>query len=79
MRSKYDWNVTTEPQTFLSGRPQNLTIGRALGGSSMLNGMMFDRGSPSDYDMWEQLGNPGWGWKGMLPYFKKVCLASDLS
>ncbi|RPB12805.1 alcohol oxidase [Morchella conica CCBAS932] len=71
MRSKYDWNVTTEPQMFLSGRPQNLAIGRALGGSSMLNGMMFDRGSPSDYDMWEQLGNPGWGWKGILPYFKK--------
>ncbi|KAG0126609.1 GMC oxidoreductase-domain-containing protein [Tuber indicum] len=71
MRSVYDWNITTEPQIYLSGRRQNLPIGKALGGSSMLNGMMFDRGSPSDYDMWEDLGNPGWGWAGLLPYFKK--------
>jgi len=34
--------------------------------------MMFDRGAPGDYDMWEDLGNPGWGWAGLLPYFKKV-------
>lgn len=73
MGSVYDWNITTEPQIFLTGHRQSLTIGRALGGSSMLNGMMFDRGSPSDYDMWEELGNKGWGWKGLLPYFKKVC------
>ncbi|PWW76307.1 GMC oxidoreductase [Tuber magnatum] len=71
MRSVYDWNITTEPQIYLSGRRQNLPIGKALGGSSMLNGMMFDRGAPSDYDMWEDLGNPGWGWAGLLPYFKK--------
>lgn len=72
VRTVYDWNVTTEPQMFLSGRRQNLTIGRVLGGSSTINGMMFDRGSPSDYDMWEDLGNEGWGWKGLLPYFRKV-------
>lgn len=70
--SIYDWNMTTEPQMFLGGRRQNLTIGKALGGSSLLNGMMFDRGSPGDYDMWEELGNEGWGWKDLLPYFKKV-------
>lgn len=64
--------MTTEPQMFLAGRHQSLTIGRALGGSSLLNGMMFDRGSPGDYDMWEELGNEGWGWKDLLPYFKKV-------
>lgn len=72
MHTAYDWNMTTEPQMFLAGRHQNLTIGRALGGSSLLNGMMFDRGSPGDYDMWEELGNKGWGWKDLLPYFKKV-------
>jgi len=72
MRSVYDWNITTEPQIYLKGKPQNLPIGKALGGSSLLNGMMFDRGAPGDYDMWEDLGNPGWGWAGLLPYFKKV-------
>ncbi|CUS12576.1 unnamed protein product [Tuber aestivum] len=71
MRTVYDWNITTEPQIYLNGRGQSLFIGKALGGSSMLNGMMFDRGAPGDYDMWEDLGNPGWGWDGLLPYFKK--------
>ena len=71
-RSIYDWNITTEPQTYLNGKSQNLPIGKALGGSSLLNGMMFDRGAPGDYDMWEDLGNPGWGWAGLLSYFKKV-------
>ena len=71
-RGIYDWNITTEPQIYLDGRQQNLPIGKALGGSSMLNSMVFDRGSPSDYDMWQDLGNEGWGWDGLLPYFKKV-------
>ena len=72
VRSIYDWNITTEPQIYLNGKSQNLPIGKALGGSSLINGMMFDRGAPGDYDMWEDLGNPGWGWAGLLPYFKKV-------
>ncbi|KAF8428992.1 hypothetical protein EV426DRAFT_583223 [Tirmania nivea] len=71
MHSKYDWNVTTVPQTHLGGRVENLPIGKVLGGSSVLNGMMFDRGSPADYDLWESLGNKGWGFKDLLPYFKK--------
>lgn len=37
-----------------------------------MNGMFFNRGSAGDYDAWEKLGNPGWGWEGLLPYFKKV-------
>ncbi|KAF8471897.1 hypothetical protein BDZ91DRAFT_790944 [Kalaharituber pfeilii] len=71
IRSKYDWNVSTVPQEFLGGRVQNLPIGKVIGGSSVLNGMMFDRGSPADYDCWEALGNVGWGWASLLPYFKK--------
>lgn len=74
MRSKYDWNITTVPQPYAGGRAQNLPLGKVLGGSSVLNGMMFDRGSPADYNLWEALGNKGWGFKGLLPYFKKVCL-----
>jgi hypothetical protein len=43
-----------------------------VGGGTVVNGMFFARGSAGDYDAWESLGNPGWGWEGLLPYFKKV-------
>ncbi|KAF2201415.1 choline dehydrogenase [Delitschia confertaspora ATCC 74209] len=43
----------------------------AVGGSSAVNGQVFDRASKADYDTWEELGNPGWGWDGLYPYFKK--------
>jgi hypothetical protein len=42
-----------------------------LGGGSIVNGMIYDRGSRADYNAWEALGNKGWGWEGMLPFFKK--------
>jgi choline dehydrogenase-like flavoprotein len=73
MRTVYDWNVPTAPQEFLgtANSVQNLTIGKVLGGSSVLNGMMFDRPSPQDIDAWEELKNPGWNWQGLLPYYKK--------
>ncbi|KAF8538469.1 GMC oxidoreductase [Trichophaea hybrida] len=73
MKTIYDWNITTVPQTFLgtANSVQNLTIGKVLGGSSVLNGMMFDRPSPQDINAWEELGNPGWNWQGLLPYYKK--------
>jgi len=43
-----------------------------VGGGTVVNGMFFARGAAADYDAWEQLGNPGWGWDGLLLYFKKV-------
>jgi choline dehydrogenase-like flavoprotein len=43
-----------------------------VGGGSILNGIVTTRGARAHYDAWEALGNPGWGWQGMLPYFKKV-------
>jgi len=46
--------------------------GKMIGGTSSMNGMFYVRGQPQDYDAWEQLGNPGWGWKDMLPCFKKM-------
>lgn len=46
--------------------------GKVLGGGSILNAMCWNRGGQDDYDAWEALGNPGWNWEGMLPYFKKV-------
>lgn len=47
--------------------------GKAIGGSSILNGLCWTRGPSSDYDGWDKLGNKGWSWNDMLPYFKKAC------
>ena len=70
--SPYDWGFWTEPQTHLGGRPLYWPRGRALGGSSSINGMVYIRGHASDYDRWSQLGLTGWGWADVLPYFRKA-------
>lgn len=70
--TRYDWNLTTVPQDHLQGRTVNLTQGHTIGGSSTINAMIFDRGMPSNYDAWAALGNEGWDFQGLLPYFKKV-------
>ncbi|KAG8527402.1 uncharacterized protein KY384_007554 [Bacidia gigantensis] len=67
----YDWRLATTPQTQLDGAARPMPQGKALGGGSILNAMCWNRGGADDYDAWEQLGNPGWGWEGMLPYFRK--------
>jgi choline dehydrogenase len=68
---KYDWNLSTVPQAYMDGNPRSIPQGRALGGGTLLNGMLWNRGGRADYDDWVQLGNPGWSWDDMLPYFKK--------
>lgn len=70
--SPYDWGFWTEPQTHLGNRPLYWPRGRALGGSSSINGMVYIRGHASDYDRWSQLGLTGWGWADVLPYFRKA-------
>nr|XP_036578897.1 choline dehydrogenase [Colletotrichum truncatum]KAF6786280.1 choline dehydrogenase [Colletotrichum truncatum] len=65
------YNVTSVPQAHLGNRTSRLRIGATVGGSSSVNGMAWDRGSIADYDSWEALGNPGWGWDTMLKYFCK--------
>ncbi|KLU90485.1 alcohol dehydrogenase [Magnaporthiopsis poae ATCC 64411] len=65
------YNVTSAPQPGLGGRSFPLRIGMAVGGGSTVNGMAWDRGSAPDYDAWEALGNAGWGWDGLLPFFRK--------
>ena len=67
------WPYTSEPQTQLSNRRSPLTAAKVLGGGSAINGMEFDRGSKGDYDLWgEIIGDEGWSWDGLFPYFKKV-------
>ncbi|KAI9052247.1 hypothetical protein LZ554_003604 [Drepanopeziza brunnea f. sp. 'monogermtubi'] len=69
--SKYDWNMTGVPQPELGNRSIKTPAGKVIGGGTILNGMVFNRGSKSDYDRWELLGNPGWNFENLLSYFKK--------
>jgi choline dehydrogenase len=66
-----DWCYSTEPVPGLNGRALGYPRGRVIGGSSSINGMIYMRGQAADYDHWRQLGNAGWGWDDVLPYFKK--------
>ncbi|KAF4425980.1 Dehydrogenase xptC [Colletotrichum fructicola] len=70
--SGYGQDVLTAPQTFLDGRTRDINQGKVVGGGSVVNGMCWTRGAAADFDAWEELGNDGWGWDGLLPYFKKV-------
>jgi len=67
----YDWCFTTAAEPELKGRSIPHPRGKALGGSSSINGLFQVRGQAGDYDHWRQLGLPGWGWDDVLPYFKK--------
>ncbi|KAJ0340860.1 hypothetical protein COL922a_002988 [Colletotrichum nupharicola] len=70
--SGYGQDVLTAPQTFLDGKTRDINQGKVVGGGSVVNGMCWTRGAAADFDAWEELGNDGWGWDGLLPYFKKV-------
>ena len=66
-----DWMMKTAPEPGLNGRSLVYPRGRVLGGCSSVNGMIYMRGQAADYDHWRQLGNPGWGWDDVLPYFRR--------
>ena len=66
-----NWRFYTAPEPGLDGRRLYQPRGKTLGGTSSINGMLYVRGSRHDYDNWERQGCPGWGWEGVLPYFKK--------
>ena len=68
----FNWNYLTEPMPELSNRRMYWSRGRGLGGSSAINGMIYVRGHPKDFDNWSDLGNPGWGFEDVLPYFKRM-------
>ncbi|GAA0401681.1 choline dehydrogenase [Cocleimonas flava] len=66
-----DWCYMTEPDEGIAGRQLQWPRGKVLGGSSSLNGLLYVRGQKEDYDRWEELGNKGWSFSDVLPYFKK--------
>jgi choline dehydrogenase len=67
----YNWGFYTDPEETMHGRKIYWPRGRGLGGSSSINGLIFVRGQKEDYDHWAQLGNSGWDWNNVLPYFVK--------
>ncbi len=67
-----DWCYRTEPDPGLNGRSIDWPRGKVLGGSSSLNGLLYVRGQPEDYDRWRQMGNVGWAWEDVLPLFKRA-------
>lgn len=70
-RTEVDWAYSTEPQSGMHGREMSWPRGKTLGGCSSINAMVHVRGHPSDYDQWASLGNEGWEYAEVLPFFKK--------
>jgi len=66
------WNLWSEPEPGLGGRRLPVPRGRALGGSSAINGTVYNRGSPHDYEQWRDLGLVGWDYASLLPYFRRI-------
>ncbi len=69
---RYDWGYATEPEPELDGRTIAWPRGKVLGGSGSVNGLVYLRGSPHDYDRWAQAGARGWAWDDVLPTFRRI-------
>jgi choline dehydrogenase len=67
-----NWMYQSEPIPGLNGRTNYFPRGKVLGGSSSINAMVYSRGQAGDFDDWAALGNPGWGWRDVLPYYKRM-------
>lgn len=76
---RLNWRFETEPDPNMGNRRLYWPRGKTLGGSSSINGLIVIRGQPEDYDTWRDLGNPGWGWSEVLPYFVKLESNPDFS
>ena len=70
-RMLFDWGYSSEPEPHAAGRRIPAARGKVLGGSSSINGMMYSRGHPRDYDQWAQMGARGWSFDEVLPYFRR--------
>jgi choline dehydrogenase len=69
---RYDWRYYTEPEPGLGGRRLHTPRGKVLGGSSSINGLVYVRGNPRDFDRWESEGARGWNYAAVLPYFRRA-------
>ncbi|WP_428490098.1 GMC family oxidoreductase [Rhodopila sp.] len=69
---RVNWQFESEPEQQLNGRTMYQPRGKVLGGTSSINGMIYMRGNAADYDQWRQLGNQGWDYDSVLPYFRKA-------
>ncbi|MBV9539556.1 MAG: GMC family oxidoreductase N-terminal domain-containing protein, partial [Acidisphaera sp.] len=69
---KYTWSYESEPEPALNGRRISTPRGRVVGGSSSINGMVYVRGNPLDFDRWEEEGAAGWSYRHVLPYFRRA-------
>lgn len=72
VNKRFNWRFWTEPEENVLQRRIVVPRGKGLGGSSLINGMIFVRGQPQDFDHWAQLGNKGWGFQDVLPYFRQL-------
>ena len=71
-KPKVNWLYQTEPQPGLNNRVITQPRGKVLGGSSSINGLIYIRGQKEDFDHWRQLGNEGWSFADVLPYFRRA-------
>lgn len=71
-RKSVNWMYQTEPDEGIAGRVSYWPRGKVMGGSSSINAMVYVRGQPEDFDEWREMGNTGWGWDDVLPYFRKA-------
>lgn len=69
---KYNWQYESEPEPHLNGRRMHTPRGKGLGGSSSINGLVYVRGNPLDFELWQEQGAQGWGYANVLPYFKRA-------
>jgi choline dehydrogenase len=74
---RYDWRYYTEPEPYLNGRRLHTPRGKVLGGSSSINGLVYVRGNPRDFERWEAEGAAAWGYHDVLPYFKRAESRAD--
>jgi choline dehydrogenase len=74
---KYDWRYESEPEPHLGGRRMHTPRGKVLGGSSSINGLVYVRGNALDYEQWESHGASGWGYRQLLPYFRRAEQRAD--
>lgn len=69
---KYNWAYETEPEPHLGGRRMHCPRGKVIGGSSSINGLVYVRGNPHDFDRWDSEGARGWAYRDILPYFRRA-------